>query len=163
MKIILFLLFPTLVFSQDFLCKIKGFIDGESGVLLIQVDSNVVEQTFRLVGIDCPERSVNTTEGQTFSLDAKKIMQDSFSGKIGRCFPVYPDNYQRTVMRIIIGSDLSHFAVQNGLAWAIEDKALTDTENLAFKTEMESAKKNKLGLWKFKAISPGRFRYKNRL
>lgn len=109
MKKLLFLLLPTLIFSQ-YSVKVIGIKDGDTIVVL---DSLQTEKTLRLAEVDCPE------SGQSFGKNAKQFTSNEVFGKIIKYYPTNTDRYGRTIAKVYYdnGKYLSEEIIRNGLGW----------------------------------------------
>lgn len=109
MKKLLFLLLPTLIFSQ-YSVKVIGIKDGDTIVVL---DSLQTEKTLRLAVVDCPE------SGQSFGKNAKQFTSNEVFGKIIKYYPTNTDRYGRTIAKVYYdnGKYLSEEIIKNGLGW----------------------------------------------
>ena len=109
MKKLLFLLLPTLIFSQ-YSVKVIGIKDGDTIVVL---DSLKTEKTLRLAEVDCPE------SGQSFGKNAKQFTSNEVFGKIIKYYPTNTDRYGRTIAKVYYdnGKYLSEEIIRNGLGW----------------------------------------------
>lgn len=109
MKKLLFLLLPTLIFSQ-YSVKVIGIKDGDTIVVL---DSLQTEKTLRLAEVDCPE------SGQSFGKNAKQFTSNEVFGKIIKYYPTNTVRYGRTIAKVYYdnGKYLSEEIIRNGLGW----------------------------------------------
>ena len=109
MKKLLFLLLPTLIFSQ-YSVKVIGIKDGDTIVVL---DSLKTQKTLRLAEVDCPE------SGQSFGKNAKQFTSNEVFGKIIKYYPTNTDRYGRTIAKVYYdnGKYLSEEIIRNGLGW----------------------------------------------
>lgn len=136
--LILFCLFYFCGFSQT----VTKVLDGDT----IIINS---KQVIRIKAIDSPELS------QTYGKQSKKYLERIILRKKVRLVIEKLDKYGRTLADVYInGRSVAEIMIESGNAWHY---SYFDSSFILAQKE-KTARKNKLGLWKYKAINPYNFR-----
>jgi len=133
---LLFLLLPTLLFSQE---KIIGRVinvkDGDSFQLL---DDNNKIHEIRLAHVDCPEKK------QAFGRTAQIFTFNFVFGKYVTAYVESSDRYHRKISRVEVeGQELNKALIRNGYAWHFKKYSKSE---IHAKAEI-AARQEKTGLW----------------
>jgi micrococcal nuclease len=133
--IILFLLFASSLYAEEFTGKVVGISDGDT----IKVMYEGRAEKVRLYGIDCPEK------GQAFGNRAKQFTSDLVFGKEVLVNTHGCDKYGRILGDVFTPDDqsLNQELVRAGYAWWF--RRYSNDANL--KKLEEEARANKVGLW----------------
>lgn len=125
------------------------------GLLVRVVDGDTIAvgpQRLRIFGIDAPELEQSCTDGRGAAYPcgvlAKQAMTDLIAGTDLKCRTVDRDRYGRPVVicvtQPITLADLDIGAVMVQKGWALD---YTTYSHGAYRTEQETAKAAKLGIW----------------
>ena len=131
-----------------FLFYFCGFSQTVTKVL--DGDTIIVENvTVRILKIDAPELN------QTYGKQSKKYLSKIILYKKVRLVADKLDKYGRTLADVYInGRSVAEIMIESGNAWHY---SYFDSSFILAQKE-KTARKNKLGLWKYNAINPYNFR-----
>lgn len=130
--------------------KVIGIKDGDTYVLL----KNKRQETVRLHGIDCPEKS------QDYGQEAKAYASRIVFGKEVEVIYTGKDRYNRLICILIHGSDtINTMLIQAGMAWHY----CKYDKNMYWHSLQKKARNDKIGLWSIdNPLPPWDFRKNNR-
>lgn len=150
-KFVSLLIFPFLLFAEEFSGKVVSVHDGDTVRVLLD---GKVQVKIRLFGIDAPETS------QDFGKVSRDELRGLIHGKEVKVLSKGKDRYGRTLGIIYFeNQDINLEMVRRGMVWVYRRYSL-DKDYL--KAE-EKAKSEKLGLWKHKnPVPPWEFRRESR-
>ncbi|HMV80018.1 MAG TPA: thermonuclease family protein [Leptospiraceae bacterium] len=150
-KFVSFLIFPILLFAEEFTGKVVSVHDGDTVRVLLD---GKVQVKIRLFGIDAPETS------QDFGKVSRDELRSLIHSKDVKVLSKGKDRYGRTLGIIFYeNQDINLEMVKRGMVWVYRRYSL-DKDYL--KAE-EKAKSEKLGLWKQKnPVPPWEFRRESR-
>lgn len=127
-----------------------GVKDGDTYVIL----KNKRQETVRLHGVDCPEKS------QDYGQEAKAYASRIVFGKEVDVIYTGKDRYNRLISILLCGSDtINTILLQSGMAWHY----CKYDKNMHWHSLQEKAKNNRIGLWSIdNPTPPWDFRKNNR-
>ena len=151
---IFLLLYPILLFSEQFTARVIRVVDGDSLNVLSLPENE--ELKLRLYGIDAPE----------WKQEYGKESKDALRGLLGPNREISvkvldKDRYGRLICKLHLNSEdisVNEWMVSEGNAWHYKKYAPND---ISLQSAEKSARKNKLGLWVYESpIPPWEFRKK---
>lgn len=149
------ILWASLPAFADVSGRVVGVLDGDTIKVL---DSNQVQHTIRLMGIDAPEK------GQPFGQKSKQALSDCSYGQIATVLGSKRDKWGRLIGKVMVQErDCNLHQLQLGMAWhyTAYKKEQTKEDRSLYEEAQELAKTGRLGLWSDShPIEPWVFRHK---
>ncbi len=132
---------PACTYANELSPKITHFYDGDT----VKIQDGLSEYKLRLTDIDAPERN------QNYGKTARRALTKLCKNADVKVYLSGIDKYQRNLGKLSCNNqDVSVFMINNGHAWFNRRYSMDYTLDLA----EQSAKTNKLGLWKRKNPTP---------